>query len=123
MIEKGWDWKHKAEEYRQFFCNVIQEEVLFKDVAEGEPAPPGNHLIHVLQTQNRLLRELEIGDAVLIYDLGVEIANLKNEKQLLLTELEDIRASEIYAVLEFVKGNKVMQSMIGFYNRLRKRKP
>jgi glycosyltransferase involved in cell wall biosynthesis len=123
LLEKKWDWENKAQEFRQFFRNAIEASVSQArrlDTHARTAAAKGQHLEHVLQMQNRLLRELQIGDAIRIYDLNEEIKSLRAEIQALSTEIDDIRSSETYLLVERIKASKALQALIGIYNTIKK---
>ena len=116
LLEKKWDWKSKAQDYRLFFRNAIQSATSNED-RPTRPAPTAEtnhqHLAYVLQAQNQLLRELRLGDAIRIYDLNEEI-------KLLRAEIDEIRSSETYLLVERIKASKTLKALIGFYNKLKK---
>jgi hypothetical protein len=116
LLEKKWDWKNKAQDYRLFFRNAIQAVAAQEDhstrsfcTIEGSP----QSLAHVHGVQNQILREQRLGDAIRIYDLNEEI-------KLLRAEIDEIRSSETYLLVERIKSSKTLKALIEVYNRFKK---
>lgn len=117
LVEKHWDWKHRAEIYRRFFRDALGAE-------NGGQARPQNitpkndpeNLLKVLQVQNQLLRELRVGDGVQIYDLKAEKARreqeLMHEIDALEETIQEIRSSETYRLMQKVLSNRLAQGLI-----------
>jgi glycosyltransferase involved in cell wall biosynthesis len=103
LIAKKWDWKYKAEDYRQFFRDALQNTDLVIDSRQTIPTEirDEKRYYETIQSQNQLLREMRIGDWIMIYDLNQQIKSLdqkfKEERENLLRVIKHLE-SEIYAI-------------------------
>jgi hypothetical protein len=82
LIEKKWDWKSKAEDYRLFFRSAGESSTKNNDgsaMAEGAVAPENPmHYLGILQSQLLASGDAQ-GDWILIYDLNQKIKHLLND--------------------------------------------
>jgi glycosyltransferase involved in cell wall biosynthesis len=122
LIEKKWDWKYKAEDFRRFFHHALvrselgRDQVLIPNQAKRNNDP---HLMHVLQAQNQLLREMLIGDAIQLFDLKEEKRILETEKNALENAIQEIRVSETYRLMQKILSNRLSQDFIKTFRKFR----
>ena len=122
LIEKKWDWKYKAEDFRRFFHQALVRSELGRDqVLNPNQAKRNNdpHLMHVLQAQNQLLREMLIGDAIQLFDLKEEKRILETEKNALENAIQEIRVSETYRLMQNILSNRLSQGFIKTFRKFR----
>jgi hypothetical protein len=114
LIEKGWNWRTKADEYRAFFRSALRDDGA-GTAQPAETAADPALLAHILHAQHTVLREIHIGDRILLWEEA-------NTREKLEYDLNEIRASETYQALLRLSGSKTVQALAQLYKRLTGRK-
>ncbi len=112
----GWDWKIKAEGYREFFESALdQQQSISEDRLIINP-PDYQHFASVIQKQFVLERELRIGFALQSIATRQEMDRQINQRD---NQMMEIRNSETFRLAEWLKSSRIAQALIRAYHRLR----
>ncbi len=118
LIEGGWDWQVKAEEYRRFFWDALNSQT--EDPARRTPPEPRDlaHYAAALKLQYELERELRIGHAYGEIVLRDQVKYLEAENE----KLRQIRQSAPFRLYNRIASWKAVQALRGLFRRADKRK-
>jgi len=113
LIDGGWEWKVKAEEYRRFFRRALTS--VRKMPTEKITIEPSDfrHYANVLHEQFVLERDLRIGYASQCIDLEKELEAARRE-------IREIKDSETYVLAEHIKSTKVIRGLVKLYQQFKK---
>jgi hypothetical protein len=116
LVDGGWAWKKKAEDYRDLFRSALTGE---QEPATAritiDPVDP-RHFADVLHTQFVLMRELRIGYASKCIDLERQVEDAQRQ-------IIDIKGSKTYRLVERIKSIKIIQFFIKLNQQWRSKHP
>jgi len=115
LIDGGWDWKIKAEGYRQFFQSALAQQGILENRLIIDPTDY-RHFAAVIQKQFVLERELRIGFALQSIATRQEMERQVTQRD---QQMMEIRNSETFRLAEWLKSNRIAQTLIRWVHRLR----
>jgi hypothetical protein len=127
IIQGGWDWQSRAEDYRRFFRHALKHATEKPDSVPSFEVVDYRHYAEILGLQYRLERELKTGLAFqngeLEYQLQATRAKLTEyEETLILTQqdLDQILSSDNYKLAAALQNTRAGQSLLNLYRASRK---
>lgn len=119
ILEGGWDWQSRAEDYRRFFRSALKHtsEDLHKPVKAE--IIDYQHYASVLRLQYILERELRINVAVKNIDLETQIKSMQQILELTQKNLDGILSSENYLLAASIQNTPAGQNLLRLYRQIR----
>lgn len=117
LINGGWDWMVKAEDYRQFFWDAILLSNHGGHPARIDKKIDYRALTTLLQEQVHLLRDLRIGTALDLIDSQAEVRILLEKMPLLddhekvVQELRNLKSTKFYYLYAKITSSKIISKI------------
>ena len=113
LLDSGWDWPTKAEEYRRFFEFALKRSRMMQIKRLTKEPLNDEHYASILKIQFVLEKEIRLGYVYEVVDLQDQITELKRQ-------IDEIKHSETYALVERFKSLKIIRVIIWLYNMFKK---